>query len=307
MKSHRAAVVRRMDQREREFREWRAAKEREIAHLRRSAQRQSAALQQHEAMHLKHQAVLKRKTEEAEAAKRRLRELMEVQAKARAQRADAAAARGEPEMQPNAAAPLLRSERARREWLEQELDLCNTSWELMRVLEGELAQRAEATHRLREVQKQLMLLGGMVPPSPVVSGGSAARRGGAAGAATPGAGALTPGGAGAGGRDALLARKRRLEDDIERRNEAVKALQLQWERARQDEESRGAGAADVKRWTGIRNVVEGRELLRTLFRVASDQKASVRERSGGRGEEGMRVCLVFSASCCLHIFNHNTR
>jgi kinesin family protein 4/21/27 len=197
MKGHKAAVMRRMEQREREFREWRAARERELAQLRRSAQRQNAALQQHQAMHLKQQAVLKRKTEEAEAAKKRLRELIEVQARARCamragacivggagqavhsvgcglraarrlspacsvcvrcaqrkrtapsprpwpaksfarprrnQRADAAAARGgELEMQPNAGAPLLRSERARREWVEQELDLCNTSWEYMKV------------------------------------------------------------------------------------------------------------------------------------------------------------------------------
>lgn len=37
------------------------------------------------------------------------------------------------EMQPNAGAPLLRTERARREWVEQELDLCNTSWDYMKV------------------------------------------------------------------------------------------------------------------------------------------------------------------------------
>lgn len=55
MKGAKAAVLRRMEQREKEFREWRAARERELAHLRRSAQRQNAALQQHEAMHLKHQ------------------------------------------------------------------------------------------------------------------------------------------------------------------------------------------------------------------------------------------------------------
>ncbi|GBF91684.1 kinesin family member heavy chain [Raphidocelis subcapitata] len=270
MKGHKAAVLRRMEQREREFREWRAARERELAQLRRSAQRQNAALQQHQAMHLKQQAVLKRKTEEAEAAKKRLRELIEVQARARNQRADAAAARGggELEMQPNAGAPLLRSERARREWVEQELDLCNTSWEYMKVLEGELAQRAEKTHRLREVQKQLMLLGGMVPPSPVVFSN-------ARGASVAGAPATPVGGGGS--QEALLGRKQRLEDDIERHNEAIKELQLQWERARQDEEGRGGGAADVKRWTGIRTVVEGRELLRTLFRVALDNKASLNE------------------------------
>lgn len=42
------------------------------------------------------------------------------------------------------------------------------------MLDGELAQRAEATRRLREVQKQLMLLGGLVPPSPVVTAAAAA-------------------------------------------------------------------------------------------------------------------------------------
>ncbi|KAI8464754.1 MAG: hypothetical protein J3K34DRAFT_525930 [Monoraphidium minutum] len=266
MKGHKAAVVRRMEQREREFREWRAARERELAQLRRSAQRQSAALQQHQAMHIKQQAVLKRKTEEAEAAKKRLRELMEVQARARIQRTNEAA-RESMEMQPNAGAPLLRSERARREWVEQEVDLCNTSWEYMKVLEGELAQRAEKTHRLREVQKQLMLLGGMVPPSPVVF--SAAAGGGGPG--TPFAGG------GHGSQEALLHRKQRMEDDIEKHNDAIKELQAQWERARQEEESRGAGAADVRRWTGIRNVIEGRELLRTLFKVASDHKAAVNE------------------------------
>jgi hypothetical protein len=78
------------------------------------------------------------------------------------------------------------------------------------VLEGELAQRAEKTHRLREVQKQLMLLGGMVPPSPLVR----STREGTPGPATPLGGA--------GGQDALLGRKRRLEEDIERHNDAVK-------------------------------------------------------------------------------------
>jgi hypothetical protein len=39
----------------------------------------------------------------------------------------------------------------------------------LQVLEGELAQRAEKTRQLREIQKQLMLLGGLVPPSPLVT------------------------------------------------------------------------------------------------------------------------------------------
>jgi hypothetical protein len=37
------------------------------------------------------------------------------------------------ELQPNAGAPLLRTEKARREWVEQELELCSTSWQYQKV------------------------------------------------------------------------------------------------------------------------------------------------------------------------------
>lgn len=57
---------------------------------------------------------------------------------------------------------------------------------------------------------------------------------------------------------------------------ALQELQEQWERARAEEQSRGAGAADVRRWTGIRNIVEAREMLRTLFISACTQRAQVR-------------------------------
>lgn len=59
---------------------------------------------------------------------------------------------------------------------------------------------------------------------------------------------------------------------------ALQELQEQWERARAEEQSRGAGAADVRRWTGIRNIVEAREMLRTLFISACTQRAQVRPR-----------------------------
>eukprot|EP00775_Hariotina_reticulata_P005026 gene5026-5268_t len=286
MKMARAAVQRRMEAKEKEFREWRLMREREVLQLRRNAQRQTAALQQHQAMHNKQQAVLKRKTEEAEAARRKLRDLLEVQARNRkdksrqgsaAQTGEASSQGGaaELELQPNALAPLLRTEKARREWVEQELELCNASWQYQKVLDGELAQRAEATRRLREVQKQLMLLGGFVPPSPVVTAAAAAH---AAADRVSGGGdaairALLP------REDVLQREAARLQDSIERRCASIKELQEQWERARAEEQSRGAGAADVKRWTGIRNIVEARELLRTLFVAASGQRAQVCESS----------------------------
>jgi hypothetical protein len=75
---------------------------------------------------------------------------------------------------------------------------------LSQVLDGELAQRAAKTRKLREVQKQLMLLGGLVPPSPLVTQLSLPS---------------TPGGA---QNDTLHDKQRGLKDDIEKHSEAIK-------------------------------------------------------------------------------------
>ena len=55
-------------------------------------------------------------------------------------------------------------------------------------------------------------------------------------------------------------------------NSQIKELQAAWEAAKLEEEGRGGGAVDSKRWNGLRSVQESRELLRSLFRVACDHK-----------------------------------
>jgi hypothetical protein len=45
----------------------------------------------------------------------------------------AVAAGADLELQPNASAPLLRNSKARREWIEQEMELCSTSWQYQKV------------------------------------------------------------------------------------------------------------------------------------------------------------------------------
>jgi hypothetical protein len=59
---------------------------------------------------------------------------------------------------------------------------------------------------------------------------------------------------------------------VKEHNQQIEELQEAWEKAKQEEENRGGGAADAKRWTGVRNAVEARELLRTVFRIACDHK-----------------------------------
>jgi hypothetical protein len=43
-------------------------------------------------------------------------------------------------LQPNASAPLLRNSKARREWIEQEMELCSTSWQYQKVISDSMLQ-----------------------------------------------------------------------------------------------------------------------------------------------------------------------
>ncbi len=45
--------------------------------------------------------------------------------------------------------------------------------------------------------------------------------------------------------------------------------------ARTEDEARGGGAADARRWTALRSPVESRAMLKTVFRAAADHAAQV--------------------------------
>jgi kinesin family protein 4/21/27 len=94
------------------------------------------------------------------------------------------------------------------------------------VLDGELAQRAEATRRLREVQKQLMLLGGLVPPSPVVTAAAAAAARGRRNSGNPlsggGGGARGSSGGGQAEEAALMQEAKALQEAIDGHTRSVK-------------------------------------------------------------------------------------
>jgi hypothetical protein len=45
--------------------------------------------------------------------------------------------------------------------------------------------------------------------------------------------------------------------------------------ARAEDEGRGGGAADARRWTALRTPVEARAMLKTVFRAAADNAAQV--------------------------------
>lgn len=92
----------------------------------------------------------------------------------------------------------------------------------LKVLDGELAQRAEATRKLREVQKQLMLLGGLVPPSPVVTAAAVAavkERGAGSHATRSEPGSTTPGPT---EESALHREAKQLQEAINKHSDSIK-------------------------------------------------------------------------------------
>lgn len=214
----------------------------------------------------------------------------------------AAAATERIEVQPNPGAPLLRDERARARWVEQELESCCAAYELQRVLEGEKAQRAEAAKHLQATERKL-----------------AAKRNPGWWPAPQGAGSP-----GAPSEERLLERKAKLQVEMEAHSKSIQELTMQLVKVKQGEEERGGGAADarraraggrkvlvqqilrwpwwccpgacrctttppcplhqLRRWTSVRSAPEARALLRTVFRSASQHKAQAYEAQLQLGE-----------------------
>ncbi|GFR40655.1 hypothetical protein Agub_g1240 [Astrephomene gubernaculifera] len=283
LKQQKVSMQRQLEANAKNFAAWRQQREKELAQLRKQSRKDRATIQHLEAMQAKQNAVLQRKISDANAARKRIKELQEAVNRRTAaattaasqQQAAAAAAQqqafgGNVEIQPNVQAPVLRTDKDRREWLLKELELCNMSCEFRKVIEGELAQRAEASRKLRDLEKRLTLLDQLQPASPVLMAGGAS----AVMPVSPGlaaaAGALA---AGPEAREKLMAKRKELEDKLAYHNAQISDLQAQWERQKAEEESRGGGAMDVRRWAGLRNVVECRELLRTLFRLSVETKS----------------------------------
>lgn len=124
IKQQKVALHRQMDRANRDFQEWRRSREREIMQLRAQGRRNAVQIQKLELLHSRQQAVLRRKTEEAEAARRRLKEVQLMREGSGVGTRGTQGTEGEVECQPNQHAPLLRDEKARKSWVERELDAC---------------------------------------------------------------------------------------------------------------------------------------------------------------------------------------
>lgn len=314
IKVQRVNLIRAAEKAQKEHNEWKRSKDREMLQLRKKGMADQAKLKKLETLHARQQQVLRRKMEEAETARKRLKEMQGVvgsrhlgaigrahasgissacvaggtvlvsarggSSSARQTNnniSTAAATDASPmpsdnlECQPNSTAPVLKTEKAVKSWVQQELDVCCTSYHLQKVIEGEKAARSEAARELREVERRI------------------------AAANNPDwwpAGTFTfPALAGL-PREGLFSRKTELMRQLDTHSSQIQDLQLQLVKARADEEERGQGAADAKRWTNLKNVGEARVLLQSVFQAASQQRAAVQEAQLSATELGEEVELL---------------
>lgn len=275
IKQQKVMLHKMIETKNKEYNEKMKTKEREMLQLKKQSRVTAAKLQKIEALHAKQQNVLKRKTEEADAARKRLKEVTSANARnleSRNRRSNTI------ELQPNSNAPLLRDDRSRIEWIEQELDLCNQSWDLKRILDGEYEQRKYASRQLAEIESRLKQYNN-----------SAEMMGNESSLDSPKF-------------DGLLKRKEDLEKRITYHLQQIKDVQAAYEEAKAREETKGVSmdtkrllffinlityfylllnillnclfmSVNVKcRWNGIRSVAESKSLLKIIFKVASDYK-----------------------------------
>lgn len=250
MKQQKVQLQRQIDHAQKEYNQRIREREKELKQLKKQGRVAAAKYQRLEAMHTKQQAVLKRKTEEAEASRKRLKEIVSLTNKAQNDaRRRAGAQAGAVECQPNLHAPLLKDDKSRREWLEREINMCNRSWDLRRILDGEIAMRTDACRQLHEVEKRLLLL-----ERPEIANSPSQAE----------------------SHEKLEVFKRKMEETIAMHSSHIADLQQEYEKAKNEEETKQA-TVDVRRWAGLKNVAEARTLLKSLFKYASDQRSFINE------------------------------
>ncbi len=283
IKFQRAQIVRQAEKAGKEYVQWKRNRDREVQKLKRENEATEVKLIKMEAQSSRQQAYLRRKIEEAAAARKRLANLEGRRHAARATKSKGASPGGSeatPTFATNSAigagdtpdaldgraslglpAPAdfkgtckapLPSDLA--EWVESELDSCCSSFELQKVVEGEKAARSEVARELRKVEKKLAAL-----KNPKWWG--------------------LPSPGGNKDEESLEQLKRDLQKKAEIHGREIQEAQLLLMQSRAAEEEKGQGAANLSRWDMISDVKDAQKVLVQLFMAASRHKMQVYESS----------------------------
>lgn len=247
IKAQKVQLYRRIEQKNKEYNEKMKRKEKEMIQLKKQSRATQAKLQKMQSLHTKQQTVLRRKTEEAELARKRLKELTSRNQSEMKNRQSCST-----ESPSSGVLASSWTDKNRLEWLEQELDKCNQSIVLKRMLDGEVEQRKYISRVLLETQRRLEHLGVdcINEQNSSVQKTEAIRT--------------------------LLNRKGEFELKIAQHSTQIAEIQKMYEHARSSEEKSGA-LSDTKRWNSVKSISEAKSLLKVLFKVASDLKVQSNE------------------------------
>ncbi|KAL4427717.1 hypothetical protein ABPG75_001806 [Micractinium tetrahymenae] len=302
IKQQKASLQRQMEKSSREFTDWKRQRDRELLQLKKQGRLNAAQLQKVEALHSKQQAVLRRKMEEAEAAKRKIKELEDrksrlVSRPGTASAADKASAADRPFTAPAAAAavghssgkPPLSSGSAAGA-----VERSSTSATAAAAAADSECQPNPMAPLLRDdkgrrewVEGELDAHCASFEYQKVMEGERAQRsevqrklREVEKALAALKAPDWWPGhitSPNSASEEKLLARKTMLLQQREELSQRFEQAQARLMEARAVEDAKGGVPADARRWNGVRSVVQARALLKTIFRAASQHKAEAME------------------------------
>ncbi|KAG0589833.1 hypothetical protein KC19_1G052000 [Ceratodon purpureus] len=144
IKSHKVQLQQKQKQESEQFRIWKAQREKEVLQLRKEGRRNVYEMQKLQALHQRQTKVLHRKTEEAAAATKRLKELLEAR---KSNKENVTNGTG------NVSGSGAQSEKALQNWLEQELEVAVRVHEVRSAYEKQMAERAAHAKELAELRQ----------------------------------------------------------------------------------------------------------------------------------------------------------
>ena len=295
IKAQRAALQRQTDKAGKDFLQWKKKQDREVMHLKKEKQAANYRLMKMEAQHVRQQAYLKRKIEEAAAARKRLQDMKQGAVSSKNGAGNTQIIRTSdgikddsltavvPDAKSNTSSPAaipvyvktsleddeFPPDSDRKEWIEKELDACCSSIDLQKVLEGEKASRSEIARQLREIERKLAALKnphwwGKSTSSPNSNNSE----------------------------EALKQKKKALLAQAATHGKNIQEIQLSLLQVRTREEERGEGAADPGRWSSVHSINAAHATMTSIFQIASKYKSQAYEAQLALTELGEEVEML---------------
>jgi len=263
IKSQKSVLQKQAERAGKDYNQWKKKRDREFMHLAKEKQAAAMRLMKMEAQNARQQAYLRRKIEEAAAAKKKLQDFIDKRGNARSMSMERNSTFVQHITQPSSQAnnkdvlqsscrehlPSTNSRSGRENWLENELEDCTSSFEISKLLEEEKSKRREVAKRLREVEKKLAALQNPSWWSGVTSPLQSRDQG------------------------KLIEERQGLNENLKLHSRKIQEFQSSLVQSKSEEEEKGLGAADISRWSSIQSLKEARIALTATFKVASKYKA----------------------------------